>query len=323
MKLLRIATLLIAVFIAISFGHAEERNHDVGDKECYLCHKFIKKNTGYLQSSHGQIFTSAPDNGQKAKGCESFNLPESVCFTPRSSQKARGCEACHGQGAIHSEVAGRDEYQGPMLIESFDPASDDVSDGNEICLSCHQGGSNLHWRDSLHEINGLACSSCHIIHSKQTKVDSRVCESCHTEIRAKLQRSSHKPMRDGVISCMECHNAHGSSGDSALNRPSVNETCFECHAELRGPFIWEHSPVSESCSNCHDPHGSNQSAMLKMRAPYLCQSCHQIIFHPSDLFEGSLLTPGNIDKQMVGKSCVNCHSKIHGSSHPSGAVFQR
>ena len=26
---------------------------------------------------------------------------------------------------------------------------------------------------------------------------------------------------------------------------------------------------------------------------------------------------------LVGQGCINCHSRIHGSNHPSGARFQR
>ena len=37
----------------------------------------------------------------------------------------------------------------------------------------------------------------------------------------------------------------------------LNDTCYDCHAEFRGPYLWEHAPVPEDCSNCHDPHGSN------------------------------------------------------------------
>ncbi len=289
------------LFVFSSSVNAEPINHDVGDKECYLCHKFIKKNTGYLQSSHGTLFSS----------------------TPRNKLEARGCEACHGQGARHLDVAGVDGYSGPQLIQSFKPDGDNIEAINETCGGCHQGGDTLHWSGSLHQMSDLACTSCHTLHSKQREVKPQTCENCHTEIRAKLQRSSHMPTNEGLISCMDCHNAHGSSTDAALTKPSLNETCYQCHAEKRGPFIWEHAPVQESCATCHDPHGSNHNGMLKMRPPYLCQSCHQTVFHPSEVREGSGLTGTSLSKFMVGKSCVNCHSKIHGSSHPSGAALQR
>jgi len=292
--------LIFMLFNTSFISAAEPNNHDVGDKECYLCHKFIKKNLGFLESSHGAIFSNAA----------------------RNTLEARGCEACHGQGAKHVEVAGDEEHQGPLLIQSFKPDDDNILAINETCSQCHQRGETLHWSGSMHQMNELACTSCHTLHTKKSKVQPQACENCHTDIRAKLQRSSHMPMREGLISCMDCHNPHGSGSDAALVKPSINETCYQCHAEKRGPFIWEHAPVQESCATCHDPHGSSHKSMMKMRPPYMCQSCHQTTHHPSGLKNGSDLNEP-VSKPTVGKYCMNCHSKIHGSTHPSGAMFQR
>ncbi len=41
------------------------------------------------------------------------------------------------------------------------------------------------------------------------------------------------------------------------------------------------SPVAEDCTNCHNPHGSAQPALLKIRTPFLCQTCHEGAGHPS------------------------------------------
>ena len=82
------------------------------------------------------------------------------------------------------------------------------------------------------------------------------------------------PVRHGKMSCSDCHSTHGFAGDGMMTRQTVNDTCYECHAEMRGPFLWEHAPVPEDCGNCHDPHGSNYAGMLSMRPPTLCQGCH-------------------------------------------------
>ena len=34
---------------------------------------------------------------------------------------------------------------------------------------------------------------------------------------------------------------------AALKKDTVNDTCYTCHADQRGPFLWEHQPVSEDC----------------------------------------------------------------------------
>jgi hypothetical protein len=61
--------------------------------------------------------------------------------------------------------------------------------------------------------------------------------------------------------------------------------------------------------------------MLKARAPFLCQQCHLAQFHPSTAYSGTGL-PGDAipsgAQQLLGKNCMNCHSQVHGSNHPSG-----
>jgi predicted CXXCH cytochrome family protein len=57
-----------------------------------------------------------------------------------------------------------------------------------------------------------------------------------------------------------------------LVRDSINDTCYTCHMEKRGPFVRTHQPVQENCAICHNPHGSVHDNLLKVRAPFLCQS---------------------------------------------------
>jgi hypothetical protein len=47
----------------------------------------------------------------------------------------------------------------------------------------------------------------------------------------------------------------------------VNEVCYACHAEKRGPLLWEHAPVRENCMNCHNAHGSNHDKLLVAARP--------------------------------------------------------
>src|SRR6185295_6019826 len=83
------------------------------------------------------------------------------------------------------------------------------------------------------------------------------------------------------LSCTDCHNPHGSTAQALLKANSVNETCFTCHADKRGPFLFEHAPVRDSCVNCHTPHGSNHEKLLITARPLLCQQCHAQSGHPT------------------------------------------
>ncbi len=103
---------------------------------------------------------------------------------------------------------------------------------------------------------------------------------------------------------------------------TVNETCYQCHAEKRGPFLFEHPPVRENCLNCHTPHGSNQASLLVTPIPFLCQQCHSATQHPNDLQTPQSLANGtHPDERMMGRGCITCHANIHGSNAPSGPKF--
>jgi DmsE family decaheme c-type cytochrome len=116
----------------------------------------------------------------------------------------------------------------------------------------------------------------------------------------------------------------------------VNENCFSCHAERRGPFLWAHPPVTENCDTCHEPHGSFNPQLLRARVPRLCQECHNEFAHGTSTYgygNGNVAvgsrtaTPNGPPMGYVNKSfnrgCANCHSKIHGTNAPSGKFFLR
>ena len=76
------------------------------------------------------------------------------------------------------------------------------------------------------------------------------------------------------MSCSDCHSAHGSAGPKLVKRDTTNQTCYQCHAEKRGPYVHNHQPVQDNCASCHNPHGSNVAGMLVARDPILCNQCH-------------------------------------------------
>ena len=199
-----------------------------------------------------------------------------------------------------------------------------------VC-SVHQGGERIHWHSSAHESQDVACGDCH--NPMANVSDSgllakgsinEACFSCHKEQRAQFRKRSHMPLSEGKIVCTDCHNPHGSITDGLLKTDSVNETCYQCHAEKRGPFLFEHAPVRDNCLNCHTPHGSNHEKLLVTARPILCQQCHSSIGHMNDLLTRGSLASGRLpDARVIGRSCQNCHTQIHGSNHPSGVEFHR
>jgi DmsE family decaheme c-type cytochrome len=149
------------------------------------------------------------------------------------------------------------------------------------------------------------------------------CFGCHQERRADTFRNSNHPLRFGEMSCGDCHDPHAGDHDFLLREATVNLTCYTCHAEKRGPFLWEHAPASEDCTLCHRPHGSNHDAMLTKRPPLLCQQCHSPAGHPSVAYTSEVVGNELDNRFLLGRACLNCHSEVHGSNHPSGVTLHR
>ena len=198
-----------------------------------------------------------------------------------------------------------------------------VEDNNAVCLGCHERGGRNYWSGSTHESRGVACTECHTVMQAvsrkanlKTVNEMDTCFGCHKDRRAQLFRTSHMPLREGKLVCSNCHNPHGSATEAMLIESSINANCYKCHAEKRGPFLFEHAPVRENCLNCHDAHGTTNEHLLKLSRPRLCAECHTID-------HGNAIAGGPNVVQAFGRSCQNCHSKVHGTNSPSGALLQR
>jgi DmsE family decaheme c-type cytochrome len=244
-----------------------------------------------------------------------------------ADKRAPDCISCHGPSPTHAKKpAGVSERPHPDRMftkKSTTPASE----RNAACLTCHnKDAKRALWAGSQHDAADIACNSCHKIHANSDKVLSKatqtdVCYTCHKEQRTQMNRPSHHPVPEGKMSCSDCHNPHGSAGPKLVKRDSINDTCYTCHAEKRGPFVHSHEPVTEDCSNCHNAHGTTVPAMLKARPPLLCQQCHTPHAQTGDGPIPGQLTSATRSQNSVtiwqGRSCLNCHTQVHGSNNPS------
>lgn len=229
------------------------------------------------------------------------------------------CTDCHGPSEAHI----KHPSNSPTVVFT-DNGPGNVLNG--ACLKCHNNGGRIHWASGAHGEANVACVACHDIHVHKDKVlavstQPAVCFKCHQDIRAKLNYPYRHPVGEGDLTCTSCHNPHGSSTSAQLVKSSIVDTCTSCHHDKRGPFLFEHDPVSENCDLCHTPHGSVIPSMLVARPPFLCQECHLAANHPSRLPDGTALATH--DPNVMANGCVNCHSQIHGSNSPSGARLTR
>jgi DmsE family decaheme c-type cytochrome len=268
-----------------------------GEDTCLTCHE--DKTKGYHGSAHART------------------------ADPRSPAAGKGCESCHGPGQAHVEAGG--DVTKILVLSEMSPR--DVS---ETCTTCHNRSNHSEWDGSKHDSRNMGCTTCHSVHEAKSPkaqlkgaTETETCIQCHQKEVHKVRKSSHMPVAEGKMECSTCHNPHGSQNVKMLREGnSITESCATCHAEKRGPFLWEHAVGRENCVTCHDPHGSNNDRMLVAKQPMLCQRCHVHARHPATIYDATQV--GNASNRVVGRGCVNCHSMVHGSNHPtSGKYFMR
>ena len=235
------------------------------------------------------------------------------------------CTSCHGASTTHiNRPAGTTVRPKPDRV--FNKKGNTAPEAqNQACLTCHQGGKRMHWETSLHASRDTTCTSCHQIHTGHDKVrdkqdQAQVCFTCHKEQRAQVHRPSRHPIPEGKVTCSDCHNPHGSAGPKNLVRDNVNDTCYTCHMEKRGPFVRTHQPVQEDCSICHNPHGTTTPNLLRTRPPFLCQQCHEPTSHRGGV---ASLTGTSTGANVTARGCLNCHTQIHGTNNPANISNER
>ncbi len=289
-KWFSLAAVSFVWFLMGSPGHCAESKGMIGADACLECHGDFEES--FVHTTHGRAFSKT------------------------SPYYENRCEYCHGAGEAHQE----DESEETII--TFGPESErSGKERNRQCLNCHESNRQIAlWRTSLHGKRDLTCDACHTAHRKYDPVERspEACYACHLNVKMDAQKQSRHPVREGKVGCGSCHNPHGTLSDHMIVGDDVNDLCYRRHAEKRGPFMWEHSPVEENCGVCHRPHGSRHKKLLVQRTPSLCQNCH-MGGHTSSRawdrnagFKGS--RPSN---RYYGRSCLTCHPNIHGSQAPN------
>jgi len=280
-----------------------ENATNVGNESCVMCHTECEGQ--FQKTPHGRVMS----------------------FETAAVGMEMSCEVCHGAGSIHAETESPDDI---LILGKLDRAA-----SSSICLQCHNKGSLMDWRGNEHDMNGVGCLDCHMVHKISSarhqliRSDPQVCYTCHQEQQIETMLPSHHPIPEGKMACGDCHRPHGAFEGSLDSDESVNDMCLNCHAQYQGPFIFEHEPVLESCLLCHAPHGAVANNLLTQNEPFICLQCHDFHFHAglegfdgtwTDIFGRPGSTDRNSNQVAFTTSCTQCHSEIHGSDLPSQGV---
>ncbi|HUJ08906.1 MAG TPA: cytochrome c3 family protein [Verrucomicrobiae bacterium] len=218
--------------------------------------------------------------------------------------------------------------------------------GMDQCALCHEkkvkdfqltAHARLRLRDTTNkeEVKDLGCEACHgpgSLHvdagggtPKQRFIISGknpdMCFQCHLDKNAEFSLQYHHPVKEGRMSCTDCHDPHGED----INKPKgmfvgrVNEVCAQCHREQARPHVFEHEALREGCTTCHNVHGSINPKMLTERDNNLCLKCHAQIASPvlpGAVVIGTMPHAGFAPTDFLRQgTCFSagCHTAVHGS----------
>ena len=266
----------------------------VGSETCATCHEDI-----------GKAFAMSPH--------------EAVDVGDKHGFKGNACESCHGPGSNHIQSLSAVDIRNPAKLS---PAQTDST-----CLTCHRNQPTTSGRlEASHARDSIACTSCHSIHAhgpeglvvrKPAEINT-LCESCHLDVKASFAEPFKHRVPENAMTCVDCHNPHGSFKPGLMRLTSANEPgCFKCHGDKRGPFTFEHAPVrEEGCQSCHMPHGSaNAKMLIRQEVRLVCLECHANLPVPNTTGVVTGVVPPAFHDLTSPRfrNCTICHQKIHGS----------
>ena len=179
--------------------------------------------------------------------------PQADGTGPRYRMRALGvdCETCHGPGAAH--VGFREEKRegdDPML--RFRDLAHDRALG--VCLQCHMESevvkSDFLPGDDIWEFRDPTL----LIDPERVDASGRSLELIYDGVPF----SSSRCVQEGKLTCVSCHDPHGSPNASQLARPPEdNAQCTRCHEEIAADIgahtHHELTDTGSQCISCHMP----------------------------------------------------------------------
>lgn len=323
--------------------------HGVSCTDCHTSHYNVKPGTPATSLAQGN---QSDTDGRVVELASMEELPPVDMAVIRAESKHMGavtphiCFRCHSNMAQQYATGAAHQICGAVGFDCttcHDPHGKVRAETRtDLCLQCHNNNSpTMAWHSSTHANYGVGCTDCHsphpnmnvpqVLNIQHTNIQRAprspmavnepfVCYKCHADIYAQTSMPSHHPIKEGKMTCSDCHDAHGQTQDN-LREPTVNLVCYKCHAEKQGPFAYEHPPVTEDCGICHNPHGTVANNLLHQPTTFLCLRCHTGHRKGPDFHDAAHMQDVGMaapsQQAAYYSDCTQCHSQIHGSDLPS------
>jgi predicted CXXCH cytochrome family protein len=169
-----------------------------------------------------------------------------------------------------------------------------------LCLDCHDQGTNVPDKGSRHAVLDMGCDSCHVTHKvgtgksgeqefdfHLTKPVPELCIGCHDPKDAALA-AAHKGQPFGTAKCTECHDSHASKSPKLLAK-------------------YIHSPFEGGCDSCHQAPKDGKVVLTSPTAKEVCLGCHSEV--------GERMDKAKVPHPGVAGDCTDCHSP-HAGKYP-------
>ncbi|HHP7231364.1 MAG TPA: cytochrome c3 family protein [Xenococcaceae cyanobacterium] len=186
------------------------------------------------------------------------------------------------------------------------------------------------WQSSVHALNEVNCSSCHLAENTKAfiaKPTETSCQSCHENSVTTFLLGKHGIRTLEGLSPLTPAMAHLPMQESALNKPMNCNTCHNVHT------VNTYEAAVDSCLACHDdnhsrnyrnsPHSQIVADLGVLPRPssssVTCATCHlpreiageTVFVNHNNTYT---LKPGD---RMVKEVCLNCH----GLEHAYNSIF--
>lgn len=270
---------------------------------CGNCH--VEKQAEWEQTKHASAWADLQASGHASASCEGCHTvgqngnPDSTAVGYEATGEARyhdvQCESCHGPGLTH--VSDPKQSNEPLA-----PASVSMTTG---CGECHQGthepfvdewSQSMHAQENTHAEDNPNCQGCH------TGEGALAAFGVNTNF---LEKANLGPGNHIRITCVVCHNPHGSDNTAQLRFPidvaSVDANlCMKCHqregvpdpSSRYGPHSPE-GPTLLGTAGWIPPGMTNTGPLIGTHGnptanPGLCATCHVQKFNVTDPNTGNL-----------------------------------